>query len=448
MTASAWILALAATLVSGGVGLAAAVIVAGLTKAPRLRYVACTTALVFALAPILMGFGFAADPQTPVLAPLHLAGSAVISWARSAEAPRSSWMLARIAPTLLVAYVIGAAACIGRLGWRWLELRRVLREARAVAPERLKGATSALPVRTTDRVPSALLIGLRHPVAVLPARALEQMTAAQLHWVLAHEEAHARRGDNLCLLAEELLRAVLWFNPFVTWAAILAAEARELLCDQSVLGAADASERRAYGETLLLAVRLGLRPQLASTLIPNGKRRLSMRLEAVMTPTQPTAARAAASFGATAAAGLLTLAVGAATWAQTPAAAERSAPALSPSVAAPSTRGLTMRVVDERGVVKQPVIAGDMVIEARAVVGEQGEQVVRFTLTPEGARRLAALTRANIGGRLAVVVNGAVMSAYVIRGEISGGAGEISGHFTPAEATRVATLINQGRASE
>jgi len=58
MSAFAWVLALAATLVSGGVGLASAAIVASLTKAPRLRYVACTAALAFALTPLLMGFGF------------------------------------------------------------------------------------------------------------------------------------------------------------------------------------------------------------------------------------------------------------------------------------------------------------------------------------------------------------------------------------------------------
>jgi hypothetical protein len=148
------------------------------------------------------------------------------------------------------------------------------------------------------------------------------MTGAQLHWVLAHEEAHARRADNLRLLAEALLRAVLWFNPFVTWATVMAAEAREQLCDQSVLSAADAAQRRAYAETLLLALRLGSQSQVASTLIHPGKRSLSMRLKVIMSPAQPTPAKATASFVAIAAAGLFTYAVGAAAWAQTPPSAQ------------------------------------------------------------------------------------------------------------------------------
>jgi hypothetical protein len=115
---------------------------------------------------------------------------------------------------------------------------------------------------------------------------------------------------------------LLWFNPFVTWATVMAAEAREQLCDQSVLGAADAARRRAYAETLLVALRLGSQSQVASTLIHPGKRSLSMRLKVIMRPAQPTAAKATASFIAIAAAGLFTYAVGAAAWAQTPPAAQ------------------------------------------------------------------------------------------------------------------------------
>lgn len=449
MSAFAWILALAATLLSGGVGLASAAVVARLTKAPRLRYVACTAGLAFALAPLLMGFGVRADHQPSLLAPLNLAHAAVVSWANSAQSPSWTWMLARSAPALLIAYAAGVAACVARLCWRWSALRRVLHEAHAPDPAGLKGLAAPLPVRVTDRASSALLIGVRRPVVVIPARALEHMTAAQLHWVLAHEAAHARRGDNLRLVVEGLLRAVLWFNPFVAWTAVLAAEAREQLCDQSVLSAADASQRRAYAETLLLALRLGSQPQVVSTLIPHGKRRLSMRLKAIMNPARPTPAKAAASFGAIAAAGLLTFAAGAAAWAQTSPSVESAARAASlTQVAAAPTRGLTLRLLDDRGgVASKPVISGVMVAEASAVTDPQGRSIVRFRLTPEGASRLAAVTRDNIGRRLAILVDGKVISAPVIRAEIKGGAGEISGSFTPAKAKMVAAAIVQGRTS-
>jgi hypothetical protein len=229
-------------------------------------------------------------------------------------------------------------------------------------PARLKGVASPLPIRVTEQTPSALLIGVRHPVAVLPSRALEHMTGAQLHWVLAHEEAHARRGDNLRVLAEGLLRAVLWFNPFVVCAAVLAAEAREQLCDQSVLGAADAAQRRAYAETLLLALRLGSQSQFASTLIHPGKRSLSMRLKVIMSPVRPTPAKAAASCVAIAVAGLFTCAVGAAAWAQTPPSAQDDVPGgagstvaawvsnlVRPGFFAPVDSGVVFHIREKRG---------------------------------------------------------------------------------------------------
>ena len=450
MSPSAWVLALAATLVAGGAGLASVVVVAELTRAPRLRYAACTTALAFALAPLVMsmGFGIVGDHPPHSLTPMNLARSAVTFWTSSAETPSWSWMLARSAPALMMVYGGGLAACLARLGWRWLALRRVLREARAPEPGRLKGVPSPLPVRITDRAPSALLIGLRRPIAVLPARALEQMTAAQLRWVLAHEAAHARRGDNLRLLAEELLRAVLWFNPFVTRAAILAAEAREQLCDQSALGAADAAQRRAYAETLLLALRLGSQSELASMLVPHGKRSLSMRLKEIMKPARPTPATAVASFGAMAAAGLLAFAVGAAAWAQTPPLAGNPAQAgtLTRIASAPA-RGLTIGLLDQRGAAASKlVISGDMVVETSVAVDRQGRSVVRFRLTPEGASRLASVTRDNIGRRMAIMVDGNVVSAPVIRAEI-GGAGQISGNFTAQQARTLAAAIDRGRAS-
>jgi hypothetical protein len=156
MSAFAWVLALAATLVSGGAGLASAAIVASLTKAPRLRYAACSAALAFALTPPLMGFllmgsGFTGDHRPLPLAPMNLAHSAVTSWVTSAQSPSWLRMLARSAPALLAVYAVGVTACVARLSWRWFALRRVLLEARAPDPARLKGVVSPLPVRITTR---------------------------------------------------------------------------------------------------------------------------------------------------------------------------------------------------------------------------------------------------------------------------------------------------------
>lgn len=69
---------------------------------------------------------------------------------------------------------------------------------------------------------------------------------------------------------------------------------------------------------------------------------------------------------------------------------------------------------------------------------------VLFRLDDAGARQFAAMTQANVGRRLAVVLDGKVITAPVIRTAITGGSGEISGGFTSAEAADLAVLLRAG----
>lgn len=73
-----------------------------------------------------------------------------------------------------------------------------------------------------------------------------------------------------------------------------------------------------------------------------------------------------------------------------------------------------------------------------------GEPLVTFRLDKYGAKRFADITKENIGRALAVVLDGRVITAPVIRGIIGGGAGEISGGFSVAEAKDLALLLRAG----
>jgi lipopolysaccharide export system protein LptA len=86
-------------------------------------------------------------------------------------------------------------------------------------------------------------------------------------------------------------------------------------------------------------------------------------------------------------------------------------------------------------------IVGNVVAEAHASVAPDGKPIVEFTWTPEGQAQFAALTRENIGRRLAVVVNGTVVSAPVVSTEITGGRGIIAGDFTEAQARALAAVM-------
>lgn len=76
--------------------------------------------------------------------------------------------------------------------------------------------------------------------------------------------------------------------------------------------------------------------------------------------------------------------------------------------------------------------------------GQTGEWVVDFTFDSQGARRFADVSRQNVGHRFAIVLDNKVISAPVIREAITGGRGQISGHFDAKSATDLAVLLRAG----
>src|SRR5690554_6516807 len=94
--------------------------------------------------------------------------------------------------------------------------------------------------------------------------------------------------------------------------------------------------------------------------------------------------------------------------------------------------------------VKRVAMAGERIRDAdMAFNPDTGEPVVNFKLDKPGARQFAEMTRNNIGRPLAIVLDDKVITAPVIRSEI-GGSGEISGDFTPREASELALLLRAG----
>jgi RNA polymerase sigma factor (sigma-70 family) len=98
--------------------------------------------------------------------------------------------------------------------------------------------------------------------------------------------------------------------------------------------------------------------------------------------------------------------------------------------------------VQKKVLLDQSVIASASVA-TNSFVGRPIDIIISFTLTPKGKEQFAKLTRENIGRRLAIVVGGKVISAPIIQSEITSGNGQISGHFTAQEATRLAAILNQ-----
>ncbi|MBI2063932.1 MAG: protein translocase subunit SecD [Candidatus Yanofskybacteria bacterium] len=69
---------------------------------------------------------------------------------------------------------------------------------------------------------------------------------------------------------------------------------------------------------------------------------------------------------------------------------------------------------------------------------------ISLELNDEGAKLFAEITKRNIGKRVAIYVDGMVISAPVVQGEIEGGRAVISGGFTIKEARDLANNLNAG----
>ncbi len=72
-----------------------------------------------------------------------------------------------------------------------------------------------------------------------------------------------------------------------------------------------------------------------------------------------------------------------------------------------------------------------------------GAPEIDLTFTSEGRKRFAEVTRHSIDKRLAIIIDGHVVSAPVIRTEISGGKAIITGDFGQSKAVELSNKINR-----
>ena len=100
---------------------------------------------------------------------------------------------------------------------------------------------------------------------------------------------------------------------------------------------------------------------------------------------------------------------------------------------------------EESMVSKRIILSGDNLLDAQPRMdSENNETVVSFTLDRVGAKRFGKATSTGIGKQLAIVLDGKIISAPVVRDIIASGSGQISGGFTFQSATDLALLLRSG----
>ena len=161
---------------------------------------------------------------------------------------------------------------------RWV---RGIRQVRATVREASPHAfASAVPVKSSPTIPEPSVVGVFHPVILLPDGIDAHLTRVQLESVLLHEMAHVRRHDNVTGLIHRVVEMLFWFHPLIWWMGARLHDERERACDEDVL--LGGIEPKAYAESILRICDLYLTsplPFASGITAPT----LKQRIEAIMT---------------------------------------------------------------------------------------------------------------------------------------------------------------------
>lgn len=136
-----------------------------------------------------------------------------------------------------ILWLIGVLVMLGYAVYSYLRVRRQVSEAIW-----LRGN-----LWICDQVKSPFIMGLFRPKIYLSSG----MEEAQLPYVIAHEQAHLRRGDQWWKPLGFVLLMIHWYNPFVWVAYILFCRDLELACDESAVRDLTLEERKSYSYALL-----------------------------------------------------------------------------------------------------------------------------------------------------------------------------------------------------
>ena len=134
-------------------------------------------------------------------------------------------------------WMIGVLVLLGYAVYSYLRVRRQVSEA-AWLRENLW---------VCDQVKSPFILGLLRPRIYLASG----MEETQLPYVIAHEQAHLRRGDQWWKPLGFVLLTIHWFDPLVWVAYILFCRDLELACDESAVKDLTLEQRKNYSYALL-----------------------------------------------------------------------------------------------------------------------------------------------------------------------------------------------------
>lgn len=200
---------------------------------------------------------------------------APVGWLTGAPCSATDWLFAL--------YLLGAALALGRYGWGYFRLRRLLRRAlppttRQIAQlERVcRQYGFAVPRAVqVQGLPTAFVCGAVRPVLALPGTEVDDK-------VLLHELLHLKYRDSAQSMAWCFFRAVHWCNPFLQFCFDRIGSDGEALCDQRVLERLCGEQRRDYGRILLSMANEPYARAPGTSSLASGGAEIRRRIQAIV----------------------------------------------------------------------------------------------------------------------------------------------------------------------
>jgi preprotein translocase subunit SecD len=109
-----------------------------------------------------------------------------------------------------------------------------------------------------------------------------------------------------------------------------------------------------------------------------------------------------------------------------------------------SKPGAQPEAYDIYGVAREADLMGDVIEDAYPSFDNSNQPIVLMNMNSEGADEWARVTGANIGKRIAVVLDDRVWSAPTVQNKIPNGSSQITGSFKPEDAMRLAVVLKAG----
>lgn len=242
----------------------------------------------------------------PLLLPANAGATATAFFSAAAAAAPSAgfhwraeywlWLIAAVAALRLLLFSIGL-----------LRLRHYRINSQPLPEPPLRFASNAAAWYSSESIGGPVTYGWRHPVILLPEKALD-LPATVREAIECHELIHVYRGDWLFVLAESLIRSLLWFHPAVLFALSRINLAREQAVDREAVKLL--KNRDGYLDALVAVAAYRVKPDFAPAFLR--KRHLLARVESVVKEIDMSRSRVA--FAVAAVSSIVPLALGAAIW--------------------------------------------------------------------------------------------------------------------------------------